>query len=521
MCSSDLTFREEKGEVPRPCPPTEIPPVDLIPGFIQKMGDLWQHREKIASFCGANPGEAVKKLEKVLQEVVDEEIQLFLQKEKRKTDAVPCFQRVIWGQTVEIACRDRKEIGYRQKLLIEAILDVLSGFMDCAPEIVGEAPSIYEIKKLIRQTSWSDLCVLITGETGSGKELIARAIHSNSKRSAGPFLAFNCACFNEELAGSELFGHVEGAFTGACRDKEGLFEAADGGTVFLDEIGDMPFKIQAKMLRVLDNQEITRVGENITRTVDVRVISATNQNLRQLVAEGKFREDLYYRIKGIEITTPALRERKEDVPLLARYFLQQESQSQRRTLFFHPRALAVLQSFPWPGNVRELKNVVSVLALAQNEEIEESEVDDLLRKKQENHGFLQREEGAEDVSTGTEPGDASGLGGLKFAEEIGRVYRTLDEFFGTRGTLNKSQYARVFQCKDGRWQIKKLIHWGWLEKTGKEGEYRRGPFLGRYFLLDIRCHQCGKVAQVNNFNISLENLSGASPVSEMEKTRFQ
>jgi transcriptional regulator with GAF, ATPase, and Fis domain len=220
------------------------------------------------------------------------------------------------------------------------------------------------------------LTVLISGESGTGKELIANALHQNSPRKNGPFIKVNCAAMARELVESELFGHEKGAFTGAIAAREGKFEAADGGTLFLDEIGDMPLETQAKVLRVLQEQEFERVGGNRPIKVDVRVIAATNRNLHQMVQEGKFREDLFYRLNVIPIGLPPLRERQEDILLLATHFLQAvEAQYGGEPRALSPSAHRVLLEAPWPGNVRELKNVIDAAAvLASGSEIDAADL---------------------------------------------------------------------------------------------------------------------------------------------------
>jgi two-component system response regulator HydG len=197
------------------------------------------------------------------------------------------------------------------------------------------------------------------GESGTGKELIARAIHNNSRRRKERLVALNCAGLSESILEDELFGHVRGAFTGAQGEREGRFEHADGGTLFMDEIGDMPQSMQAKLLRVLENGEVVRLGSNEPIKVDVRLISATNRDLDEFVAEKKFREDLYFRIKGVTILIPPLRERREDIPLLIYFFMQNAAERYGKEIeAITPEAQQVLMSFPWPGNVRQLKNTI-------------------------------------------------------------------------------------------------------------------------------------------------------------------
>jgi DNA-binding NtrC family response regulator len=210
--------------------------------------------------------------------------------------------------------------------------------------------------------------VLITGESGTGKELIAEALHQNSPRKNGPFVTINMAAVPEHLAESELFGHVKGAFTGAMAARMGRFEAAHGGTLFIDEIGDFALQSQAKLLRVLENHVVTPIGSNDDKQVDVRAVAATSRHLEELVRENKFREDLYYRLNVITIHLPALRERIEDIPLLVSYFLTSFSEAHNKpSLEVDPALMQYLQSFAWPGNVRQLRNTVeSMVVMASN-----------------------------------------------------------------------------------------------------------------------------------------------------------
>jgi DNA-binding NtrC family response regulator len=225
------------------------------------------------------------------------------------------------------------------------------------PEIVGTSPAMREVYRLVRLAAPSQASVLLVGETGTGKELAARAVHRLSNRADGPYVRVNCGALAESLLESELFGHVKGAFTGAIENKTGRFEAAHGGTIFLDEISSMSHKLQVKLLRVLQEQEFERVGESKTIHVDARVVAATNVLLEDEIKAGRFRDDLYYRLNVVPIFLPPLRERREDIPALARYFLEKHSEENRRD----PPALTadvirVLLEHDWPGNVRELEN---------------------------------------------------------------------------------------------------------------------------------------------------------------------
>ena len=241
--------------------------------------------------------------------------------------------------------------------------------MTAAPEMLGQAPAMQDVFRAIGRLSQSQVTVLITGESGSGKELVARALHKHSPRAAGPFVAINTAAIPKDLLESELFGHERGAFTGAQTMRRGRFEQADGGTLFLDEIGDMPFDLQTRLLRVLSDGNFYRVGGHSAVRANVRVIAATHQNLEQRVKEGVFREDLFHRLNVIRLRLPALRERREDVPMLTRFFLQQSA----KQLGVEPKrisepAIRLLGTFDFPGNVRQLENVchwLTVMAPAQ------------------------------------------------------------------------------------------------------------------------------------------------------------
>jgi len=230
---------------------------------------------------------------------------------------------------------------------------------DRADAIVGRCPAMREVYKAIGRVAEQNVTVLVTGESGTGKELVARAIYQHSKRASGPFLAINCAAIPEPLLESELFGHEKGAFTGADRKRIGKFEQCHGGTIFLDEVGDMPPSTQSKMLRVLQEQTFERVGGNETVRTDVRVIAATNRDLLALVGAGNFRADLYYRLGGFAVHLPPLRERGEDLPMLVRHYLRRFSREMGREVTeASPEALESLRAYPWPGNVRELQSVL-------------------------------------------------------------------------------------------------------------------------------------------------------------------
>jgi two-component system response regulator HydG len=255
---------------------------------------------------------------------------------------------------------ERAALQRQNQALQEQVVDLSGGFEG----MIGQSQAMQRVVQTARQVAPSDIPVLILGENGTGKELVARAIHTHSKRRKGRLVAMNCAGFAPTILEDELFGHVKGAFTDARTDREGRFEHADGGTLFLDEIGDMPHDMQAKLLRTLESGEVVRLGSNDPLHVDVRLISATNKPLEQLVADKQFREDLYFRIKGVTIQIPPLRERREDIPLLIHYFLQQAAEKYGKQIdAIQPEAQQVLMSYGWPGNVRQLKSVVEQMVV--------------------------------------------------------------------------------------------------------------------------------------------------------------
>ncbi len=242
-------------------------------------------------------------------------------------------------------------------------------------EMIGESPAIATIKEMIEKVAPTDARVLITGSNGTGKELVAHWIHEKSQRRNAPFIEVNCAAIPSELIESELFGHVKGAFTSAVKDRAGKFEAANQGTIFLDEIGDMSLSAQAKVLRVLQENKISRVGTDKDIKVDVRVVAATNKDLKKEISEGRFREDLYHRLAVILIQVPSLNERREDIPLLIDYFGQRIAAEQGAPpKAFTQNAIKLLQSYDWTGNIRELRNVVERLIILSGNEISENDV---------------------------------------------------------------------------------------------------------------------------------------------------
>jgi DNA-binding NtrC family response regulator len=255
--------------------------------------------------------------------------------------------------------------------------------------IIGDSPAIRRVIELIRQVGPSTLPILITGESGTGKELVASAIHNQSKRASKKYVAFNCAGQSESLIEDQLFGHVRGAFTGADRDREGVFEYANSGTLFLDEIGDMPLSMQAKLLRVLETGDVVRLGQNSDRSTDVRFVSATNQDLRLRCENREFREDLFFRINGAEINVPPLRQRREDIPLLVNHALGKFSvdMDRVRPTITEP-AMLRLVAYDWPGNVRELMNVVQRMAvMTSGEVIDIAQVPDEIRSSDSDDSY--------------------------------------------------------------------------------------------------------------------------------------
>ncbi len=242
-------------------------------------------------------------------------------------------------------------------------------------EMIGESDAILHIKDMIEKVAATDARVLITGPNGTGKELVSHWLHQKSERSKGPMIEVNCAAIPSELIESELFGHVKGAFTSANKDRAGKFEAANGGTIFLDEIGDMSLSAQAKVLRALQESKVQRVGSDKDIKVNVRVVAATNKDLKKEIADGKFREDLYHRLAVILIKVPALNDRREDIPLLINYFAKKISTAQGTAAKkFSDKAIKLLQEYDWTGNIRELRNVVERLIILGGQEVTEEDV---------------------------------------------------------------------------------------------------------------------------------------------------
>ncbi|WP_449244338.1 sigma-54-dependent transcriptional regulator [Desulfobacca acetoxidans] len=282
----------------------------------------------------------------------------------------------------EIRHLTRKALEHKRLLeenrQLKARLEPLQGW----EEMIGVSPAMKEVFQMVRKVAPLDCSVLIQGESGTGKELVARLIHRESSRRDQPFLAFNCAGFTEELIASELFGYERGAFTGATTTKIGFMEAAHHGTIFMDEIGDMPLSMQAKLLRVIQDRRIFRVGASRPIQLDLRFIAATNKELKQEVQAGRFREDLFFRLKVVEITLPRLADRPEDIPLLMQFFLSRYSHRfGKQVRIFNPDVREILLSYDYPGNVRELKNLLErAVALAEGETITVAELPPEMRE---------------------------------------------------------------------------------------------------------------------------------------------
>ncbi len=273
--------------------------------------------------------------------------------------------------------------------------------------VIGDSPRMHDVIERLKRIAPTNATVLIQGETGAGKELIAQSIHQNSPRKNKPFVALNCAALSENILESELFGHIKGAFTDASADRVGKFEYASGGTLFLDEVGDMPLPTQIKLLRVLENGEITRVGSNAPIKVNVRILSATNRNLEEAIERGVFRSDLYHRLKVVTIRLPALRERQQDIPILIDYFVKQfASANQKQIRGVSPAARRRLLSFDWPGNVRQLKNVVESMVVVDYD------------------GLLDIDDLPEELA---EPGERQSTGDVSTASLSGLVGKPLEE----------------------------------------------------------------------------------------------
>ena len=314
-------------------------------------------------------------------------------------------------------------------------------------DIVGHSPKMVQIYNLIRQVGSTKTNVLISGESGTGKELAARAIHQQSARAGKPFVTINCSAIPENLMESELFGHVKGAFTGAVANKKGLFEIAHEGTVFLDEIGDLSPLIQVKLLRVIQEREFIRVGETQTISVDVRLISATNKNLEQEVIQGKFREDLFYRLNVVHMNLPPLRERREDIPLLAQFFLEKYSKDLGKNVrSISSYALDTLMEYSFPGNVRELENIIE-----RSVALESSSIilpDSLALSEHKKEGALKGQEPSSLHLTAA---------GLDLEKEMDRLEREIIQqaLQLSNGVIKKAAELLHLSFRSMRWKIQK------------------------------------------------------------------
>ena len=333
---------------------------------------------------------------------------------------------------IERALRSQS-LARENKQLLKAV-EERYGFKN----IIGRSPAMEAIFRTVRQAAPTKAAILIQGESGTGKELIAKAIHFNSPRARRPLVTVNCGALASGLLESELFGHEKGAFTGAVKAKAGRFERADHGSIFLDEISETSPDFQVKLLRVLQEETLERVGGNETIKVDIRVIAATNRNLEQLVSEGKFREDLFYRLNVVMITMPPLRERAEDVPLLATAFLKEfGDQYDKKDLRLSPKAMAQIQAFDWPGNVRQLRNVIeSMVVLSRTKELTPRSLPEPIRAGAPSEEGVTLRVGStlRDVERGMIRATLVSLGGnrAKTARQLGigrkTLYRKMDQY---------------------------------------------------------------------------------------------
>ncbi|MCX6179660.1 MAG: sigma-54 dependent transcriptional regulator [Chlorobiales bacterium] len=294
-------------------------------------------------------------------------------------DAVKCIKLGALEYLTKPLNFERLELGMRNALaessLKKEVQVMQKGLInkELFHSIIGKSAAIKQTLEQVRLVMDTELNVLIIGESGTGKELFAQAIHNGSKRKNGPFVSINCAAISNNLADSILFGHVKGSFTGAEKDHIGFFEQADQGTLFLDEIGDMDSEVQAKILRVLQERKIRRVGEKTEKNIDIRIISATNRDFAQAIKNNLFREDLYYRLEEFLLFLPPLRERPEDIPILAKHFLDEFSRANNiGPLQFNPEAIKILENYQWPGNIRELRNAVQRSAVTRKGNIIET-----------------------------------------------------------------------------------------------------------------------------------------------------
>ncbi len=342
--------------------PFVVPDITREPLFLDRTGARRDVAKENVSFIGvpvAVHGKTIGVLtvDKLFAREVDfeEDIRLLKTVASIVGQAVKLHEMVESGKAALVQENQllREEVGRRVSL----------------PSIVGGTKRMQEVFRAAELVANSRSTVLLRGESGTGKELVAKAVHHLSPRSAGPYVRFNCAAVPEGLLESELFGHEKGAFTGASGAKKGRFELADGGTIFLDEIGDLPIALQPKILRVLQEQEFERLGSERSVKVDVRVVAATSRDLERLLAQGLFREDLYYRLNVVPIFIPPLRERREDVPALVDHFARQAGEERGRAVRFTPAAVAALAAHAWPGNVRELENTVERTVVLGDKEV--------------------------------------------------------------------------------------------------------------------------------------------------------
>ncbi len=345
--------------------------VDLAEDGKQALSLFRSHRYDLAVLDIKMPGLQGLELLQKLQEEYPETLVVIMTAESTMENAVAAMKHGAYDyltkpfdldalDAIILKAQKAAEVSDQIGQLKEELQDQYS----FGRSIIGTSQAMQEVYKTLGRVAPSDVTVLVTGESGTGKELISRAIHFNSPRLGKPFLAINCAAIPRDLLESELFGHEKGAFTGATERKAGKFEQANGGTLFLDEIGDMPLELQAKLLRVLQEKEITRTGGSQIMKIDVRIVAATNQNLIEQVQEKQFREDLYYRLNVVPISLPSLRERKEDIPALVDFFLQQAQKDLGvSTIECSKEALEKLQRHTWPGNIRELENAIKRAAL--------------------------------------------------------------------------------------------------------------------------------------------------------------